>query len=327
MWKRTLILLLLMLFQAPAWGEGLASEVLRVAVGEVAQSNPSAELFRRPALRNLDEVMASGYINIGLYEDFPPYSYRDETEEARGVDVEIGRAIADGLGLEFRPFWIKPGSSLGRDLGNNVSRGHYLRPTQVADVMLRVPYDRNFSYLRDSTGEYINKSVVMFGPYQREEWGIVYDAAQLDAEATLGSFRHRRVGAEYNTLPATYLTAVMGGQLRDNVRHYRNVGDAFAAMARGEVAGVMAIRGELEHYMVRHPEHDFRLAQALLPGIPRQQWDIGMAVRHNHRQLGYAVEAIVDGAVRDGSLDRIFQAHALEYRMPDFYAEVLGSAE
>ncbi|MFQ3788033.1 substrate-binding periplasmic protein [Halomonas sp. A29] len=327
MWKRVVFALALLLFQLPAWGETLSAVAVEVAITEVAVSNPGAELLRRPALRNLDEVMASGHINIGLYEEFPPYSYRDETGEARGIDAEIGRAIAEGLGLEFRPFWITPGSSLGRDLGNNVSRGHYLRPTQVADVMLRVPYDRNFSYLRDSTGEYINKSVVMFGPYQREEWGIVYDAGRLDGGATLGSFRHQRIGAEYDTLPATYLTAALGGQLRDNVRHYRNAGDAFAAMTGGEVAGVMAMRGELEYFVAQYPEHDFRLAEAVFPGISRQRWDIGMAVRDNHRQLGYAIEAIVDRAVRDGSLSDIFQVHALDYHAPDFYAEILGPAE
>ncbi|MCE8040339.1 transporter substrate-binding domain-containing protein [Halomonas sp. MCCC 1A11062] len=315
-----------LLLASPSGAGELSAAALETA-HEVTLSQASAELLRRPALRDLDEIMASGHINIGLYQDFPPYAYRDEQGEARGIDAEIGRAIAAGLGVEFRPFWIKPGSSLGRDLGNSVSRGHYLRPTQVADVMMRVPYDRDFSYMRDSTGEYINKSVVMFGPYQREQWDIAYDAGRLGSEVTLGSFRQQRIGAEYDTLPATYLTATMGGQLRDGVRHYRDVGDAFAAMASGEVAGVMAMRGELEHYLAQYPQHDFRLAEAVFPGISRQQWDIGMAVRHSHRQLGYAVEAIVDRAVREGSLDDIFQAHALVYRMPDFYAEILGQAE
>ncbi|MGR2739441.1 substrate-binding periplasmic protein [Billgrantia sp. Q4P2] len=326
MWKG-FVFALTLLCLGPAWGTELSTVALRVAAVEVAGGESSAELLRRPALRDLDEVVASGQLNVGLYESFPPYSYRDEHGEARGIDAAIGRAIADGLGVEFRPFWITPGESLGRDLGNNVSRGHYLRPTQVADVMLRVPYDRNFSYLRDSTGEYINKSVVMFGPYQQEQWAIAYDAGQLTQAPTLGSFRQARIGAEYDTLPATYLTATMGGQLRDNVRHYRDVGDAFAAMERGEVAGVMAMRGELEHFVAQFPERDFRLADALFPGISRQQWDIGMAVRDSHRQLGYAIEAIVDRAVRDGSLNDIFQAHGLVYRTPDFYAEILGSAE
>ncbi|MCG6658183.1 transporter substrate-binding domain-containing protein [Halomonas campisalis] len=326
MWKRLLIALALLLAQPSAWGGALSSVALEVATADVLPNRAENDvLLKRPPLRNLDEVIASGHINIGLYEDFPPYAYREEDGSARGVDVEIGHAIAEGLGLEFRPFWIKPASSLGRDLGNTISRGHYLRPTQVADVMLRVPYDRNFAYMRDSTGEYINKSVVMFGPYQREQWDIAFDSAQLDDAVTLGSFRQRPIGAEYRTLPATYLTAAMGGQLRDNVRHYRDAGDAFAAMARGEIAGVMAIRGELEHFVSHYPEHDFRLADATFPGISRQQWDIGMAVRHNHRQLGYAVEAIVDRAVRDGTLGDIFQAHALEYRMPDFYEEILGA--
>ncbi|QTF92025.1 transporter substrate-binding domain-containing protein [Halomonas sp. BM-2019] len=325
MWKSLLIALALWV-PPVAWAGGLSPAALDVATVEVLPGpEASAELFRRPPLRNLDEVLDSGYLNVGLYEGFPPYAYRDEAGEARGIDAELGRLIAEGLGLEFRPFWITPASSLGRDLGNAVSRGHYLRPTQVADVMLRVPYDRNFSYMRDSTGEYINKSVVMFGPYQREQWDLAFDAARLGDTATLGSFRDHPVGAEYQTLPATYLTATLGGQLRDNVRHYRNTEEALAAMARGEITGVMAIRGELEHYLARYPEHDFRLADAVFPGISRHQWDIGMAIRHNHRQLGHAVEALVDGAVRDGSLGEIFAAHELHYHMPDFYAEVLGA--
>lgn len=329
MWKRALGILGLLLMPLPALAGALSPVALEVAeeVAVTTGAQASAELLRRPALRNLDEVVASGYLNVGLYEAFPPYSYRDAEGEPRGIDVELGRLIAEGLGVEFRPFWVTPASSLGRDLGNAVSRGHYLRPTQVADVMLRVPYDRNFSYMRDSTGEYINRSVVMFGPYQREQWAIAYDAGQLEGEATLGSFRQHRIGAEYRTLPATYLTAAMGGQLRDQVRHYRDAADAFAAMARGEVAGVMAMRGELEYYLAGYPEHDFRLAEAVFPGISRQQWDIGMAVRHTHRQLGHAVEALVDGAVRDGSLGELFTAHALAYHMPDFYAEILGATE
>ena len=72
-----------------------------------------------------DDVMASGYIRIGVYKNFPPYSFMQEGE-ATGVDIEIAREIADAFDLDLELHWITPDENLEDDLRNNVWKGHYL---------------------------------------------------------------------------------------------------------------------------------------------------------------------------------------------------------
>ena len=121
--------------------------------------------------RAYDDVIDSGEIHIGVYKDFPPYSYLRDGEPA-GVDVEVGRRIAQALNVRFAVHWITPDENLEDDLRNNVWKGHYLDKDEenplalknLADVMMRVPYDREYAFKRDSLGLMINDQVVLFGP-------------------------------------------------------------------------------------------------------------------------------------------------------------------
>jgi len=53
--------------------------------------------------------------------------------------------------------------------------------------------------------------------------------------------------------------------------------------------------------------------------IGRQQWDIGMAVKADYRQLGYAVGDIVDNMVKSGEMKAIFAKYNATYKLPDLY--------
>ncbi|GGC62410.1 substrate-binding periplasmic protein [Marinobacter halophilus] len=276
--------------------------------------------------RTLDIVQDSGFLNVGMYQDFPPYSYEVDGE-AKGVDADLGRRIAEGLGVEFRPYWIIPDENLGDDLRNHIWKGHYLAKTRIADIMTRVPYDSTFKYMRDSTGEMINEQVVFVGPYQQERWQIAFDEDRLDGVDTIAVFQYHPIGVEVDTLPATYLTSAFGGRLRDQVQHYSNVGAAFEAMAQREVAGVMGMRAEIEHQLESYAGKGFAKAGNGFPGITKQVWDVGLAVRHTHRALSYAVEAIVDRMVRSGEMAALFANHGLSYSRPGYYDAILGPEE
>lgn len=300
-------------------GRCLAIVVMVLAGGPVIAD----ALLNRPAERTYDIVIDSGYLNVGVYRDFPPYSFLRDGEPA-GVDVELGRRIAAELGVEFRVHWIVPDETLEDDLRNNVWKGHYLAKTRVADVMMRVPYDKVYAYMRDSTGEVINDQVVLFGPYQQEQWQIAYDPRELESVQTMAVFQYHPIGVEIDTLPDTYLTSVFHGRLRDQTRHYRNVGEAFDAMVAGEVSAVMGMRGEIDYALGVHADHGFQLAGNGFPGIVKQVWDVGLAVKHTHRQLGYAIESIVDSLVRNGELAAIYADYGLRYSIPAFYQEILS---
>ncbi|MGR4067159.1 transporter substrate-binding domain-containing protein [Halomonas sp. LR3S48] len=298
--------------------------MLALTLGSPVQASDSA--LDRPPERTYDIVVESGYLNVGLYRDFPPYSYLEGSEPA-GVDVAIGQRIAEELGVEFRVHWITPDETLEDDLRNNVWKGHYLAKRRIADVMLRVPYDRRFAYMRDSTGEVINDQVVMFGPYQQERWQIAHDAEALDSVSTLGVFQYHPIGVEIDTLPDTYLSSSFGGALRDNTHHFRDVGRAFEAMAEGRVHAVMGTRAEIDHQLVRHADRPFRAADNGFPGLVKQTWDVGMAVKHTHRELGHVIEEVIDRLVREGEIAEIFARHGLRYSPPAYYDGILEGEE
>ena len=50
--------------------------------------------------RTLDDIKASGVINIGVFSDKNPFGYVDEYGEYQGYDVYFARRIAEDLGVE-----------------------------------------------------------------------------------------------------------------------------------------------------------------------------------------------------------------------------------
>ena len=277
--------------------------------------------------RAYDDVIASGHLIVGVYHDFPPYSYLVDGQPA-GVDVELGKAIAAAFNLELQLHWITPDENLEDDLRNNVWKGHYLDKNaenplamkKVADVMMRVPYDREFAYRQDpQTGEMVNEQVVMFGPYQRESWRVAFDAKKIDAVKTMAVFQYYPIGVEIDSLPDFYLTSGFQGRMRKNVHHYGNARKAFAAMQEGKVYAVMAMRSEIDHLLFIANDPRFAVAENGFPTMGKQKWDVGMAVKSSYRQLGYAVEEVVDKMVRSGEMASLFSRYGLTYELPELY--------
>ena len=284
-------------------------------------------ILDRPPERPYDAAIESGFLKVGTYENFPPYSYLKDGDPT-GVDIDIGKRIAEELGVEFQVHWIVPDENLSDDLRNNVWKGHYLAKRRIADIMMRVPYDRKYAYMQDSTGEYMNEQVVMFGPYQREQWQIAYNPDVIQEVTTIALFQYHPIGVEIDTLPDFYLSSTFQGRLRNNVKHYTNVRAAFEAIEAAEVSAVMGMRAEIDLELHKRPDSGFVAATNGFPAIGKQVWDVGMAVKHTHRQLGYAIEAIVDTMVRNGEIEEIFARHGLRYSIPGYYDEILDvSAE
>jgi ABC-type amino acid transport substrate-binding protein len=50
----------------------------------------------------LDKILDKGYIVWGTNAEFMPFEYRDANNNVVGVDADIAKAIADGLGVELR---------------------------------------------------------------------------------------------------------------------------------------------------------------------------------------------------------------------------------
>lgn len=269
-------------------------------------------------VRSYDQMIADGEIKVAVYKDFAPYSFEDGAN-ARGVDVELAQALATALGVKLKLIWAPAGEKLDDDLRDYIWRGSQLHNQQLADLMMRAPYDRDYAQKRNDQGELENGHVVMFGPYQNEQWQVAYDRRRLDSVASVAVFEQHPIGVEVDSVPSFYLTSVFNGMLAAKTHHYPDVPQAFAAMKAGEVDAVMAMRGEVDWQV--HEAHDPQLALAenAYPNMGKQRWEIGMAVHESNRQLAYAVEEALEGLIRDGAVQAIYARYGLQYEVPEMY--------
>ena len=291
-----------------------------VALAQASVISPSGVVEDR----TLDDVLASGFIEIGVYRDFAPYSFEDADGNAAGIDIAVGRLIAEGLGVEARWHWITADESVEDDLRNNVWKGS-LFDRAVADVMLRVPYDREYSYAIDGYGLPKHENVVMFGPYHAESWAIARDLEKTGEVRNLALFRFQKIGVEVDSLPDLFLSGAYGGQLRANLVHHARIADAVGELENGAVSAVAGMRSQLEWYL-RGRGSRYDVDDDGLQELARLRWDIGAAVKHTHRQLAYAIEEVLDAAVRDGRLRAVFETVGVTWLEPSLYTDVPAAA-
>lgn len=272
-------------------------------------------------VRAFDDIIESGVLKVAMYENFPPYSYQQDGQP-RGVDFELAQKLAEGLGLKLEVLWVTPDETLDDDLRNFIWKGHYLRRDVLADVMLRVPYDREFYYKRNELGELINELVVMFGPYQRERWQTAYDDRRIEDVPSVAVFQYHPIGVEVDSVPSFYLSSVFEGRLAKNLHHYPSVQQAFAALKEGEVDATMAMRGEIEWLMAQAGDSHLKLAENAYPNMGKQVWDLGMAVHESNRQLAYALEEVLEPLILEGGMEKLYAKHGLHYELPGLYQDV-----
>jgi len=189
-----------------------------------------------------------------------------------------------------------------------VWKGHYLG-AQPSDVMMHVPVD-----------EYLAKSadkVRIFGPYHRETLAMARNPERVpkppsgSAAVALEVFTREKIGVEGRSLADAFLLGVLNGRLREQVVHFKSVGEAAAAMAAGRVAAVLAPRGELEAAVAG--QSGVVLDACRLPELPTDGWPLGMAVRVEEDALAQALSDALADLKRDGSLAAIFTRYGITY--------------
>jgi polar amino acid transport system substrate-binding protein len=90
------------------WLPGIALSVLLLGLAAPALAGET-----------LDRVLSRGVMVMSTDPDYPPQSFRDSAGEFRGFDVDVGREIAERLGVDVEfvtPSWeaITAGSWNGR---------------------------------------------------------------------------------------------------------------------------------------------------------------------------------------------------------------------
>lgn len=250
----------------------------------------------------LEEVKAKGVLSISLYKDFPPYSFVVDGKQ-QGVDVALAEALASKLGVKSEIRLVPADENVEDDLRNNVWKGHYLGGG-VTDVMLHMPYDHAFADKVDK--------VKFVAPYQLEQVTFAFDTNKVGKQPTLANFTSEPIGVEIDTLSDFYLLQAMQGQVSKNIRHFENLSKAAEALKQGDIAGIMGPRGELEGVLAERSDA-IQIQGLITPGLARNNWAMGVAVKADNDDLAKAVDAAMAAMVKDGTVKQIFEQHKLTY--------------
>lgn len=254
--------------------------------------------------QDIDQIMDRGWISFAVYEDFAPFSW-EEAGEPKGVDIEIGRLIADSLGVEPRFNFVAAAENLQADLRNQIWKGPLIGGA-VSNVMLHVPYDSDLACRVEQ--------VVFTGQAYSESIAIAYIAAAYPEEKPIPAyFRFDSVAVENDTISDFYLSGLAGGQLLGNIRRFPDYGAAMAALNAGEVKAAMGPLAQLEHGLTEATG----VHQPPLPGFRRGSWTIGLAVHQAYRGLSYAVDGAISDALADGRIEAIFADYGLTFQPPE----------
>jgi polar amino acid transport system substrate-binding protein len=270
--------------------------------GVVAEPPPQ-NTFPQDVGREFDDIIASGWIEFAVYDDFAPYSWQDKGQP-RGVDIEIGRLIAAALGIEARFRFVLAGDNLDADLQNYVWKGAAVNG-RVSDAMLHVPYNSDYACRLDQvvfTGLYFDEKIVV--GYRRDSYP--------EKPPVPAYFRYDTVGVENDSISDFYLSSLLGSEAVANIHRYPDTLAAMAALAAGEVKGVMGPRAQVEFGLTDATA----MHEPPLMGFATGNWTLGLANHISHRDLGYSLDDAITAGLADGRIAAIFQNYGLSFTPP-----------
>uniref|UniRef100_UPI0035CC0570 substrate-binding periplasmic protein n=1 Tax=uncultured Sphingomonas sp. TaxID=158754 RepID=UPI0035CC0570 len=253
---------------------------------------------------SLEKIRAAGVLRVAVYRDFEPWAWYDGAM-LRGIDVDLGAAIARKLGVkvEFRDFLA--GEDVDDDLRNMVWKGP-ATGGMVSDIMMHAPFDRAFALRNDRA--------VIVAPYYRESFAIGC-SREIDCEDPPVQFKGHKIAVELNSIPDFYMSGQFGGALRSDVVHMTSGMVALDAVRDGKSDLAMATRAQVEHALAKGGDA-LVARKGPIPALTSPGWDIGLAVKDDSRDLGDRLDALIPELVADKTIPAIFEKYGVTLRAP-----------
>lgn len=252
------------------------------------------------------KVQASGVLTVAVYNFLAPYS-----DQGKGIDVDIARALAAKLGLGLRVRAFTEDEEFSDDLRNMVWRGHYLAGGP-ADVLMHAPVDAYIMQKEDK--------VLFFSPYTRDDIFVARNVQKLPVLDSLKPFSEagNKIGAEAAALPSIMLAGADGAAYANNLVNFKTPKEAVDAMVNGELVAVMATRAELEWALHQHPEKkaDYYIAKVPHNALPPKGWAVGMATKKTNKELAEKLTVAMNELKESGELQKIFAQYGVKYTRP-----------
>ena len=142
-------------------------KIIAAVIALVLALSLAATVSADPIFRTLEEIKASGYINIGVFSDKNPFGYVDENGEYQGYDVYFARRIGEDLGVEVR--------FVSTEAANRVE---YLETGKVDIILANFTVTPERAEKVDFALPYMNVALGVVSPDSR----VITDLSELTAD-------------------------------------------------------------------------------------------------------------------------------------------------
>lgn len=255
--------------------------------------------------RPLDDVKSSKVLHVILYEDNAPFSWTDADGTVKGADADIARAIAGRLGVKANLIMRYAGEEVDDDLRSNIWQGP--RTGGLAgDVMLHVPMEKAFiarNPLVQISNAYYHERIVL--AVRRDMAGGV-----PDAKAALAPFRTAKLAVHFATAAHYYAMFADGGAYKTSINPYRKFKTAAETFLARENAGLLGRRAEIEAAIAGRAD-GIEIVEPQFDTELRMAWTVGMAVKEDSRDTGYAIGNALRELSDAGEVKAIFARNGL----------------
>ena len=231
--------------------------------------------------RTLAEVQARGILSMCANPDALPYA--SNKPDTPGFQIEIGRALAQSLGVKLQVDWIVPRMRAG------LVDCDMLLDTIVDPGLARGPLKLSHAYQRSGVALALPRAS---------------DAIQRFSDVAPG----KRVGVMVNSVASMLL----------NQRGLYTVPYAFesemiADLASGGLDACAVSPASIAYYIRTHPDAGLRYTHAY-DTQPELAWTVAVGLRRSDDALVDAINLALDRMIRDGTLARIYATYGVDYR-------------
>jgi len=222
----------------------------------------------------LADITKAGVLKVGVFEDFPPFSFADADLNLQGYDIDVANALAKDLGVKVELVGVT---------GQN--RIPYLTEHKV-DLLLSVGQNPEREKVIDFTDAYAPYYITAMAP----------KAIAIKAPADL---KGKTVAVNRGTMEDTELTKVAPADA--DIQRYSDYNGVISAFLSGQ-AQVMVVGNDVgATIMAKHPPID-----------PEPKFDLmsspdHIALNKNEAALQAKVNASIARMRQDGSLNQISQ--------------------
>ena len=233
--------------------------------------------------RTLAEVQARGVISLCANPDSLPHA--SNKPGAPGFQIEIGRALAEALGIPLQVDWI-------------VAR---MRASLVdCDMLLDVI----------ANPEAQRAPLKLSHPYQKSGVALALRPGADTVRGFQDIAPDVRVGVMVNSLASKLL----------NQRGLRTVPYAFESdmvidLGKGELDACAVSPASIAYYIHTHPGSGLRYVHAY-EAEPELRWNLAVGLRRSDDALLDAINSALDRLIQDGTLARIYAHYGVEYQEP-----------